>query len=392
MAPKCVTSVFLFAAFFASTNACTDKDDNMVTIAQTLDPDSTITGCADAYSQNPDICNSTLLPAAADACCFTCECNSETLDDILANPDLAYWTETYVPYDGDEPIVPNACGYKANNPNRKHLHIALPANHTNASAPAPVLIFGHGNGGFASEMIQSDYQYALRLGYAVVSWESVTPIVPDENENDTVVCLADFELVMDWVVANGPSYGMSTDDWIVGGRSRGTICSWSGANSGRPAIKGMYMYNALPVEDEESWADGALLGFITTENSPPAYLPYGPCCPTPIIYEGDDACYIGSDIHNPRNGQRIVDRYTELGMADEVTLYQCMEMEDLRPLYFFGTFVESLDGEEDGGDTTPAPIGTTEDGDDSSDDDNSSVNGLQVSMIAIVGAMYAALA
>lgn len=382
MASNWLTSVLLYAAFFAATNACTDNDDNMVTIALELNPDSTVTGCTDAYSQNADICD---IEAAATQCCFTCECNSETLDDIYANPDLAYWTETYVPYDSDEPIVPNACGYTRDDPNRKHLFIALPAN--DSTLPAPVLLFGHGNGGFASEMIQSDFQYALALGYAVVSWESVTPIVPGESDNDTVTCTADFELVMDWVAANGADYGMSTDDWIVGGRSRGTACSWAGANSDREAIQGMYMYNALPIEDAESWADGAILAQVTTD-SPPAYLPYGPCCPTPIIYEGDDACYIGSDIHNPRNGQRIVDRYTELGMSEEVTLTQCMDKNGSRPLYYFGTFVDSLDA-------TPAPIGASPaptDANDNDDDDNSSANGLQVSMIVIVCAMYVAFA
>merc|ERR1712154_411500 len=116
-----------------------------------------------------------------------------------------------------------------------------------------------------------------------------------------------------------------------------------GANSAgdRTAIRGMYLYGALPLEDEESWANGELVGQVTTD-SPPAYFAYGPCCPKPIVYEGEDKCDIGGDIHNPRNGQRIVDRYTELGMADDITLTDCMVDRGEQPLHYFADFVESL--------------------------------------------------
>ena len=261
--------------------------------------------------------------------------------------DAVGWTEMYINYAGDWPIVPNDDGYVLNDRNRQHLHVYTPPN---AKGPVPVLFWSHGNPGSANSGVDSFLiPEASRAGYAVVSWESVTPLSDDVRELNQ--CQTDLELAMNWVVANGADYNLSSEDWIVGGRSRGSLCSWTSAHSGRGAIKGMYLYGALPLLEESAWEGGELTGTVTS-NSPPAYFAYGQCCPKPIITSGPDKCIVykednpqKEDIHNPRNGQRIVNRYEELKMGEDITLTDCM-IRDLgaasNPLYYFSTFVESL--------------------------------------------------
>jgi hypothetical protein len=73
------------------------------------------------------------------------------------------------------------------------------------------------------------------------------------------------------------------------------------------------MYNALP---NSVWPEGntVWLDYITTE-SPLAHLVYGPERPKPFTQDCDP-----NDGHNPRNGQRVVDRYTELGITSSIGL------------------------------------------------------------------------
>ena len=267
----------------------------------------------------------------------------------------AEWTHMFVPYDGDDSVIvpaPEGDGYALNDINRKHLHIYTPPGAA-AAGPVPVLFWAHGNGGDADAGMKTWMIPGLAdTGYAILSWESVTPIASPE---DTLQCQADFELVMDWVVAKGAEYNLSSEEWIVGGRSRGSVCSWFGAHSERNAIKGMYLYGALPLELQEMWDESNILPAVTTD-SKPAYFTYGPCCPKPITIEGPNMCVVYQDdqptkidIHNPRNGQRIVNRYEELGMDEKITLTDCMDRDGTSDniLYYFPTFLKSLDDLDD---------------------------------------------
>jgi len=341
-----LSATLVSAATAQDVPSCLDNDAQLVALSN--DPSS---NCVDAVSQNAAVCD---VSQIYDICCLSC-CQ---ITDVYADENLQYWNETYIPYDSTDAIVPDACGYAFDDPNRKHLHIAMPSTSSD-SVPAPVLFWAHGNGGTAAQGISTILLPGVAgTDYAIVGWESITAI---SGVNSTQQCQADFELVMDWVVAHGEDYNLSTEDWIVGGRSRGSICSWVGANSDRPAIKGMYLYGALPLEDEESWENGEIVGEVTTD-SPPAYFAYGPCCPKPIEYEGEDKCVLDDgDIHNPRNGQRIVDRYTELGMEDNITLTDCMVINGSQPLHYFVPFVETLDGGGAGGEPTGSPTADDED-------------------------------
>eukprot|EP00588_Corethron_pennatum_P024473 CAMPEP_0194316200 /NCGR_PEP_ID=MMETSP0171-20130528/13018_1 /TAXON_ID=218684 /ORGANISM="Corethron pennatum, Strain L29A3" /LENGTH=137 /DNA_ID=CAMNT_0039072359 /DNA_START=1 /DNA_END=410 /DNA_ORIENTATION=+ len=132
-----------------------------------------------------------------------------------------------------------------------------------------------------------------------------------------LVAWSDFELLWEWFQTNAEKYGLDPNSVIIGGRSRGSIASWMMAQSQKSAIRGIYMHNALP---EGVWMAGDATWLEpVTSGSPPAYLTYGPECPKPII----QSCTPSpdpKDIHNPLYGQKIVDRYTDLGMAAMITL------------------------------------------------------------------------
>lgn len=244
---------------------------------------------------------------------------------------LAYppWTEMFVKYNGSNTVGNQTGPYLANDPDRQHLHYALPPGGS-ASDSFPVFFFAHGNGGTAAGMPNIQIGTVLQQGFALVSWESVTTI---QSENTTLaaidvsVAMADLDLVCDWVKANGAAKGLSTSNWTISGRSRGSVISFPKAYSNLPEIKSAYFYNALPSNGSDIPEQIALIN----RDSPPVYLAYGPKCPEPIQIEGPSKCIsyktsgFGIDIHNPISGQRIVNRYEELGKGNQVGFTQGME-------------------------------------------------------------------
>lgn len=149
---------------------------------------------------------------------------------------------------------------------------------------------------------------------------------------------------------------MDPDNIVIGGRSRGSGGSWPLAQSGHPAIQGIYMYNALPEgfwQSPETWTPLVDVSI----DSPQTYFAFGP---TP---EDDDA-------HNPVNAYPVRDRYIELGIGENITLTDGMG-NDFRDangnwtnvgqiMHYFPDFIATLEAPEpanmvdnfDGGNTT----------------------------------------
>merc|ERR1712071_481347 len=100
------------------------------------------------------------------------------------------------------------------------------------------------------------------------------------------------------------------------------------------------MYNALPdgawpvdmPKDETPWVTNV------TESSPPLFLGYGPTCPKPIQQD----CDTSGDIHNPKHGQTIVDRYEELGIGSKVYLLDGFAETGLRKFEKFPDFAQAI--------------------------------------------------
>lgn len=222
--------------------------------------------------------------------------------------------------------------------------------------PSPVYLFAHGNGGTANLNAGELGQFVI-AGYSVISWESVTKLDGASFAEDLATCKADLELVFAWFKENAAAYNFDPNAVVIGGRSRGSICSWDMAHSGKPEIQGLYMYNALP---DGVWmgANAPWLPAITAEKSPPAYLVFGPECPKPITQDCVPSPDPG-DRHSPRNGQKIVDRYTQLGL--EITLTDGLENNNIGVFDLFPDCAASLAGTAAQTTTTapPAPVSCT---------------------------------
>gem|GEM_PF-1707381 len=255
------------------------------------------------------------------------EISASVVVEITAQTLTGQWDHSRVPYGTDDP-------------DRQWLNIHLAYDQTKAS---PIYLFAHGNGGSANGMNEKELHAIAGEGYSVISWESIPTI---NNGEDLAIGLADVQIMFDWVRANADTYNFDPDNIVVGGRSRGSIISWQLAHSGHPAIKGIYMYNALPQgawQDTDAWNPANEV----TVDSPTTYLVYGP------DFDDDDG-------HNPMHVDPVIDRYEALGIGDRVTRYVDMWGDfqdgngnwtnDGQIMHYFPEFVASLDGV----DNTPA--------------------------------------
>jgi hypothetical protein len=198
----------------------------------------------------------------------------------------------------------------------------------NTSDPAPVYFYSHANGATAYNFLQEQADTIVAEGYTLVSWESVALI---QTDSQLLTAWSDAQLAFDWVRANAATYNLNPDHIVIGGRSRGSVASWPLAHSGHAAIKGIYMYNALP---EPAWQSPGVWTPVdnVNPNSPPTYLAYGPL-PEDV-----------SDIHNPVNAYPVVARYGELGIGDKMTLTDGMDASGLtNPMHYFPDLVATLE-------------------------------------------------
>jgi len=268
------------------------------------------------------------------------------------------WTEMFIPYNDDGADSPGqGYPYSRDDPLRQHLHIFQAPSLNNI--PTPVYFNSHGNSGRASGLSKYQMDIFANAGYSIISWESVTTIASIE---DIEVCWSDFTVVWEWFQANAVLRNLDPESVVIGGRSRGSVCSWPMAHSQKPAIRGFYMYNALPgasLEEPSPGVPSPLLEVVTA-GSPPGYLAYGPECPKPILQDCAPSPKPG-DIHNPRYGQIIVDRYTELGMAAMIQLTDGLTNAEMDIFDLFPVFAASLDDDDDNDDE--------DDNDDDPDDD-----------------------
>jgi len=268
------------------------------------------------------------------------------LEAVLEAQNKIAWTEMFIPYnnittiDADE--FENNFPYTFDDPLRQFLHVFQnPSNE-----PSPVFIYAHSSNNTAKSLL-SQIDDVAAAGYSVISWESVSLLNPGSKTalTDFETCVSDFELVWSWFHANAKFYNFDTESVILGGRSRGSLCSWSMAHSQKPGIRGIYMSDAFP---DGAWKKDAEIseGYyvweeLVTVNSPPAFLVFGPECPKPITQD----CVASpepSNIHNPRHGQTIVDRYTKLGIGKRITLMDGFENKGNGVYDFFRDFVATL--------------------------------------------------
>lgn len=176
-----------------------------------------------------------------------------------------------------------------------------------SSAPTPVFIYAHPNGG-TTDLPSSITDDLKNVGISVVSWESITSLTSIE---DVETAWADAELMFEWLEANAEVYNFDMTNKIIGGSSRGSIVSWIYGHRPNPNVKGLYMYNALP---DGIWANPSW--WLPTDevnlDSPSIFFVYR-------FEPGTD------DSHDPENGIIIIEAYDDLGIGDRHTLVHSIE-------------------------------------------------------------------
>ena len=240
--------------------------------------------------------------------------------EITALSNTGQWDHHRVPYGTDDP-------------NRQWLNIHLAYDQ---SKSMPVYLLAHGNGGSADGVSEGELHAIASAGYAAISWESIPTISSPE---EAVIGIADAQVMFEWVRANADTYNFDPDHIVVGGRSRGSIISWQLAHSNHPAIKGIYMYNALPQSAWQTVGTWNPVDEITVD-SPTTYLVYGP------DFDDDDG-------HNPINVDPVLARYDELGIGDKITRYVDMWGDfrgdnggwtnDAQTMHYFAEFAAIVD-------------------------------------------------
>ena len=212
--------------------------------------------------------------------------------------------------------------YGTDDPSRQFLNIYL----ADTAEPAPVYFWAHSNGRTAFDVPQTQADTIVGEGYTLISWESQRQVY---NPDHVLTGWSDAQLAFDWVRANAGTYNLDPDNIIIAGRSRGSGLSWPLAHSGHPAIKGIYMYNALPDgfwEFPETWTPVEEIN----ADSPPVYFAYGPD-------------YGSENEHRPDNVDPVVARYDELGLGDDITVTTGMSEAGIsNTKFYFPDFVASL--------------------------------------------------
>lgn len=251
-----------------------------------------------------------------------CESASQRNDEIAYNtnvncPDTA----------GSHPAArPDEEGviYGADDINRQYLNIYK----ATGDGPKPVFLYAHQNGADACFVTEQQKAVVTGAGYTIVSWESHLTLSDQQTAEDA---WADINLVVEYLRANATAFNVDMNHIIVAGRSRGSAASWKFAHSLDPAIKGLYMTQALP---DQVWADLTIWDprDDVSANSPPVHFAYNP---SEVDIPDDE------DAHDPQRGYDIIDVYETLGIGDRTSIELGVPKIDL--YNHFPTFLASIE-------------------------------------------------
>lgn len=214
--------------------------------------------------------------------------------------------------------------YGTDDINRQYLNIYK----ATGDGPKPVFLYSHQNGADACFVTEQQKTVVTEAGYTIVSWESHLTLSDQQTAEDAWV---DINLVVEYLRANTTAFNIDMNHIIVAGRSRGSAASWKFAHSPDPAIKGLYMTQALP---DQVWADLTIWDprDDVTVNSKPIHFAYYPS--EPDIPDDEDA-------HDPERGYDIIERYESLGIGDRTSIE--LGVPKLEFYDYFPTFLASLE-------------------------------------------------
>jgi len=257
---------------------------------------------------------------------------------VSGNAPTKGWTEMYIPYNPNNGLSANEFGdnspYGVDDAGRQHLHLFQAP----SDKPTPVFIYAHAEMKDAANM--PDPAAIAGNGFSIISWETVNGVQYGQNELQT--CWNDFELVWFWLQDNAIEYNLDASSVIIGGSSRGTVCSWGTAHSEKDGVKGLYMVDALP---DQYWLQPAAAKIFTdtvTVNSPPLMMMYSSECGKNIAECNPDP----NTGHNPKFGQVIASKYSELGIGPFAQLFTGLTNKDIGLWDMFPRFVATLSGNQ----------------------------------------------
>jgi hypothetical protein len=192
---------------------------------------------------------------------------------------------------------------------------------TGLSRKCPVYLWAHTNSWdpvnhpqLAEDVSTDILEPLLKQGIAVVSWESVNQI---ETNAHIKTCEADMKLVYAWMKEHANEYLLNLDSLYVGGGSRGSIVSWRFIHENPKLLKGAWFAEALP------YPAGTSPEIITsiTEASPYVRL----------TYKYNRSTHPTEEIHNPKYGWKVYNKYKELGIENKIEV-----LEDMGDAYYNG--------------------------------------------------------
>lgn len=204
---------------------------------------------------------------------------------------------------------------------------------TKNGPPTPLYVWAHAGGGNLDGFGPPATSELSRAGISAISWASVEPVRSGEDYKQ---CMNDFEKVMDFVIKNAGKYNFDTNKIVVGGSSRGSFITWEFSHKNPHLVKGIYSTGALG--DPAMWKDE--VRFLTSRDprdfihadSPPLIFVY------PVML-GD------VDIHSPRSGLLIKEKYDELGIGHRVRVEHSLEKRNLHRWSFIADFITKVTSE-----------------------------------------------
>lgn len=186
----------------------------------------------------------------------------------------------------------------------------------------PLYVWAHGNGGSSDSFNEELWIELNAAGISAISWDSISLVQTDE---DRLQCESDLLKVMDFIFENSDRYNFDTNKIVIGGTSRGSFITWEYSHQNPDIVKGIYSTGALG--DPLLWEDrGWEPGNYVHSKSPPLFFAY-PQTP------GD------GDIHNPKSGKIIQEKYEELGMAYRARVEHSLNKRGLNRWAFIADFI-----------------------------------------------------
>jgi len=166
-----------------------------------------------------------------------------------------------------------------------------------SDTPTPVYIWGHPRGKNASykNIPKTDLtavELCLGEGYSYMSIEANDD---DQNGDADLNYKEPWIKMLDFVIAHAETYNIDTNNIFLGGRSLGSMGSFSAAMERWEDVRGIYSSQALPTGGEPYAA-------LVHKNSPACFLVYRTAP--------------GSNNHDPLNGLMVQEAYNKNGIGD----------------------------------------------------------------------------